>query len=417
MSSNQSSIEIWSQIPSCRICDSAKLSDVLDLSTQPPANSLRANLSDPLTDVPLKIVQCDACSTVQLTATIDPEYLFSNYVWVTATSATANSYSEYFCNELLNRIPNKTPFVVEVASNDGTFLKQFKKKGCEILGVDPAKNIAAEAVKDGVPTMAEFFNAEIADTIINTYSKKPDLIFARNVMPHVKEIHSIVEGFSKLANDESTLVIEFHYAKVIVDELHYDSIYHEHLFFFSLKSFSFLFERYGFFPYDVFKSPISGGSLVLFFSKQKKEITDALKEAYKIENDSKLNDLATWVDFGEKSIAHAKELKAIVKEYAKTEKLAAYGASARSSTMLNFAEINSNDIEFVVDQNPLKAGLLTPGTDIPIHPLKDIKERLFKKPALLLLAWNFENEIVNDLRAAGFEGAIIVPLPNKIHIR
>ena len=151
MSSNQSSNEIWSQIPSCRICDSAKLSDVLDLGTQPPANSLRANLSDPLTDVPLKIVQCDACCTVQLTATIDPEYLFSNYVWVTATSATANSYSEYFCNELLKRIPNKTPFVVEVASNDGTFLREIINfSGSKVIGVDPSKNISNIARKKNI---------------------------------------------------------------------------------------------------------------------------------------------------------------------------------------------------------------------------------------------------------------------------
>ena len=236
-------------------------------------------------------------------------------------------------------------------------------------------------------------------------------------MPHVKEIHSIVEGLAKLTADNSIVVIEFHYARVIIDELHYDSIYHEHLFLFSLKSISSLFEMYELYPFDLFKSPISGGSLVLFFSNKKQQPSKALNAATKMEIDAKLNDFATWVEFGEKSISHAKELKAIVTEYSKNEKLAAYGASARSSTMLNFANINSNDIEFVIDQNPLKANLLTPGTNIPIYPLKDVKDRLLKKPALLLLAWNFEEEIVNDLRAIGFEGDIIVPLPNEIRIR
>lgn len=417
MPSNLKTKELWSQITTCRICDSIRISDILDLGSHPPANSLRTNISDHLPLVPLKIIQCDECSAVQLTATVDPEYLFGKYIWVTATSATANSYSEYFCAELLKRIPIKNPFIVEVASNDGTFLKQFKKRGCEILGVDPAKNIAAEAIKDGIPTTAEFFNKEIADTIISSNARKPEIIFARNVMPHVKEIHSIVEGLAKLTADNSIVVIEFHYARVIIDELHYDSIYHEHLFLFSLKSISSLFEMYELYPFDLFKSPISGGSLVLFFSNKKQQPSKALNAATKMEIDAKLNDFATWVEFGEKSISHAKELKAIVTEYSKNEKLAAYGASARSSTMLNFANINSNDIEFVIDQNPLKANLLTPGTNIPIYPLKDVKDRLLKKPALLLLAWNFEEEIVNDLRAIGFEGDIIVPLPNEIRIR
>lgn len=417
MTSNITSKEIWSEIKDCRICNSTALNDIIDLGSQPPANSLRANLSDNLDSVPLKIVQCEKCSAVQLTATVDPEYLFSRYVWVTATSATANSYSEYFCNELLKRLDKPKPFVVEVASNDGTFLKQFKKRDCEILGVDPAKNIAEEAVKAGIPTLAEFFNADVAQSIITSNGKKPDLIFARNVMPHVKEIHSIVEGFSKLSDEGATVVIEFHYAKVIVDELHYDSIYHEHLFLFSLKSLAYLFEQYGLHPFDVFKSPISGGSLVLFFSKEKKKITQALQDAFKVEEDSKLNSLSTWLNFGKESIAHAKALKDIVVEYSKSEKLAAYGASARSSTMLNFADINSDNIEFVIDQNPLKSGLLTPGTNIPIHPLAEVKDRLLKKPAVLLLAWNFEDEIVKYLRSEGFEGDIIVPLPNKIHIR
>ena len=407
--------QIYVEIDACRLCLSKNLQDVLDLGAQPPANSLRKDLNEPVPCAPLKLVQCGHCSAVQLTATVDPSYLFSQYVWVTATSATARIYSETYCNEVLNRSEVESAFVVEVASNDGTFLKKFKDKGCEILGVDPAQNIAINATNAGIPTLSEFFDVTIAKKILDEY-RRPNIVMARNVIPHVKEIHSIAEGMASMIDDDGLVVIEFHYAKIIAEQLHYDSIYHEHLFYFSIKSLSALFEQYGLYPFDAFDSPISGGSLVLFFSKQKKEPSIALRRLIVIEESSGLNECSTWQKFGKKSQQHSKNLKDIIAKYAKSGGLIAYGASARSSTLMNFAGISSNEIEYVIDRNPLKHFLYTPGTNIPIISYEKGLEKLEGKN-LLLLAWNFEEEVVQDLRASGFKGDIIVPLPSKVHIR
>jgi hypothetical protein len=406
---------IFTEIEACRLCASKDLHDVLDLGDQPPANSLRESLNQSVPSAPLKLVQCAQCAAVQLTATVDPAYLFSQYVWVTATSATARSYSETYCAEVLKRAEVEFPFVVEVASNDGTFLKQFRDRGCTVLGVDPARNIANDATIAGIPTWAEFFDIGIARKIL-AENARPNIVMARNVIPHVKEIHSIVEGLSALVNADGMVVIEFHYAKTIAKELHYDSIYHEHLFYFSIKSLCALFAQYGLSPFDVFSSPISGGSRVLFFSRRNTEPSMALMELIKTEDLSDLNSLSTWRRFGTESKKHARNLKNIVIEYASKGRLIAYGASARSSTLMNFARIGSDEIECVIDRNPIKHGMYTPGTNIPIVSYDDGLRKLVGKH-MLLLAWNFEDEIVRDLRDSGFRGDIIVPLPNEVHIR
>jgi hypothetical protein len=406
---------IYTEIDTCRLCSSKELHDVLDLGSHPPANSLRRDLSEPLPEAPLKLVWCAHCSAIQLTSTIDPDYLFSQYVWVTATSTTAKNYSQIYCDEVLKRSIIDSPFVIEVASNDGTFLRQFKNKGCQVLGVDPARNIATGATDTGIPTWAEFFDTTIAKKIL-AENPQPDIVMARNVIPHVKEIHSIVEGLSALVDSTGMVVIEFHYAKTIAQELHYDSIYHEHLFYFSIRSLCKLFMQYGLSPFDALESPISGGSLVLFFSRGKVEQSIALRKLIEIENLSGLNDLITWQKFGVESKKHAQNLKKVVVEYSQKGKLVAYGASARSSTLMNFAGISNKHIEFVIDRNPIKCELYTPGTNIPIVSYEGGLKKLNGKH-LLLLAWNFEKEITKDLRDSGFEGDIIIPLPNEVHIR
>lgn len=405
---------VWQEIVACRLCG-GEVQDVLDLRHQPPANSLRLPLEDPAPFVPLKLVRCSSCSVVQLTATVEPSYLFSKYVWVTATSATARAYSQFFCDEVLKRVNEVNPFVVEIASNDGTFLSKFKQMGCRILGVDPAVNIASAATANGIPTLPEFFDETNAQRILETYGL-PEVVIARNVIPHVKEIHSIAKGLATLAGASGVVAIEFHYAKAIVEELHYDSIYHEHLFYFSLKSLTNVFCKYGLKAFDVFSSPISGGSLVLFLSATANKKSTALSQLIAEEDAACLNDLDTWQHFGHATRQHAHDLQKLVTDYTKEKALIGYGASARGSTLMNFAGISHKEVEYVIDRNPLKHGMLTPGTDIPIVSYESGRELLLGRD-LLLLAWNFEDEVVSDLRSSGFTGDIIVPLPNKIHIR
>ena len=402
--------EIYETIECCRICGSDNIEEVLDLGEQPPANSLYRSDEKRPPDVPLRLMYCQKCSTVQLGEDVDPEYLFGEYLWVTGTSATAEQYSHEFAKKALSQVvdQNKSPYIVEIASNDGTFLKRFIEKGCKVLGIDPAKNIAELAVKNGIPTKADFFTLDLAERLVEKEGKA-DIVFARNVIPHVKEIHSVIGGINTLINEGGVGIIEVHNAGLILEELHYDYIYHEHLFYYTLKTISGLIERYGLHVFDVMLSPISGGSWVIYFSKNKKEKTKELIKYEKQELENNINSYHRWVEFSDQVTVHSEKLKKMVMQSDK--KIPAYGASARSSTLLNFCGITNKHISVVIDKNPMKNGLMTAGSNIPVVSFEDGLKEIKSSEKILLLAWNFQDEIVQELREAGFSGKFIIPLP------
>lgn len=311
-------------IKKCRICKSSKLKLFFKLGKHQPANSLKKKLSTRIPSVPLNLIFCKDCKTVQLNATADPKVLFEDYVWVTGTSDGAKNYSKIFYKNLIKRIPklNKKNKIYEIASNDGTFLKNFKRNGYSVVGIDPAKNISKIANENGIKTLPIFFNTENSDLIKKKFGEG-SLVFARNVIPHVENIHSIFGGIKNILNEEGTLVIEFHYSNKILNELHYDSIYHEHIFYFSLKTLISALKEYKLFPFDVFKSPISGGSLVLFFSKKKKAFSNQLQKALVKEKKSEINSFKNWNKFSKKSSEHSKNLKLVLQEIKKKIKFLA----------------------------------------------------------------------------------------------
>jgi len=403
--------KIYSTIKCCRICGGDVLKNVLDLGNQAPANSFYSSLDEAPPNVPLRLIYCDKCSTIQLGEDVDPEYLFNKYLWVTGTSSSAEKYSYEFAKAALKKLENlsdKKPYIVEIASNDGTFLKRFIEKNCKVLGIDPAKNIAKVANKDGISTIPNFFTADLANELI-TKDGKADIIFARNVIPHVKQIHSVIEGMSIFMKNNSVGIIEFHNAGLVLDELHYDYIYHEHLFYFTLKTLSGLIKRHGLNIYDVMHSPISGGSWVVYFSKTKIAKSKKLIELENNELINSINSFSRWKEFSKEVVVHAEKLTKMVLE--SENKILAYGASARSSTLLNFCGINSNHISLVIDKNPLKVGLSTAGSNIQIVSIEGALEEIQSSAKILLLAWNFQDEIMSELRDYGFTGEFIIPLP------
>ena len=416
----ESKMKIFKKIQSCRICFSTKLKHVLDLSNQPPANSLKKKINEKSNEIPLNLIFCKSCKTVQLEETVKPKYLFSNYIWVTGTSNKIKTYSKYFSSNVIKKYKGKNKKILEVASNDGTVLSEFKKKNFTCLGIDPAKNLAKLANQNGVKTLSKFFDYKSSVKIKKKYGAQ-GIIFARNVIPHVENIHSVVKGISNLLdeNDNSIVVIEFHNSTTILNELHYDSIYHEHIFFFSIKTITNIFKKYGLYSFDIFKSPISGGSWVLFFSKRKNKKTSNLLKLENLEKIKKINQISKWQNFSKNSIIHSKNLKFIVNNINKklNKKIIAYGASARSSTMLNFSNLNNKDIKFIIDKNKMKNNKFTPGTNIKVISLSKALPLIKKEKYLLILAWNFKEEIVKSLKKSGFNGKFIIPLPKKISIK
>lgn len=388
----------------CKVCQ-GELQTILDLGKQPPANSL-FKLKKPKV-FSLVLTFCKKCTLLQLLSFPNKEYLFNKYFWVTGTSIAAQKYAKVFYKKVSKKIKPKSK-VLEIASNDGTFLKEFKKNHHYTIGIDPAKNIVKIANMNGIKTLPKFFDYNCAIRVKRIF--EPDFIFARNVIPHVSDIHSVIKGISYLCNSKTQVAIEFHYAGEIYKGLQYDSIYHEHIFYFTVQSLVKILKQYNLFAYDVFSSPISGGSLVLMISKTKKKISNNLKRKIQYEDKEMLNDIKTWRLFSKKVKIHKKLfLKKINKIYKSQGRLCAYGASARSSTLLNFLGLNDKIIDFIIDQNKLKEGFKTPGSCIKIYSFKKIANKINNYNFILLLAWNFKKEIKNFLKQKKYLGKIITP--------
>jgi len=396
------------------VCDRDNLKPFFDLGAQPLANSLLKSPNEHEEFYPLALSWCSDCNLVQLEETVDPKVLFTNYVWVTGTSKVANQYAEKFCDRLIARtsINKEKDYVLEVASNDGTFLLPFIKQGYKVLGVDPAENIAEIAEKSGVPTLCAFWSDAAAKDLVRERGSAKT-IFARNVLPHVANTRDFVAGLASALDKDGVLAIEAHYAKIILDELHYDSIYHEHLCYFTLKNLERLLNDFGLFVFDIEKSPISGGSIVVYARKTKSDGSQELLKYRAQEKSLKINELSNWEEFAKHAHAHKDKLLKILSD-SKTDgkKIVGWGASARSSTLLNFCGINSIIISIIADQAPLKQGLYTAGTHILIEKPEVVMNQ--NPDVVFILGWNFAEEIMERLRQDfKYRGEYLIPLPNE----
>ena len=403
-------------ITACRICQNKSIKPFFDLGSHPLANSLVKSREQKEKFYPLCLCWCDKCKTVQLNYTVDPKILFSKYFWLTGTSQAANDFSLDFCNKLISKTSNpKKGYVLEIASNDGTFLKPFIETGYNILGVDSAQNIVQIANDKKIKTICGFWSNDFAEKLKNK-AGTAQIIFARNVLAHVKNICDFVAGMKNCLSDDGTVAVEVHYAGNILNGLQYDSIYHEHLFYFTLQSLENLFNQLGLFVFDVEPSPISGGAIIIYAAKQNKKISSRLKKWRNYEIKNKINNFLTWKSFAKKSITHKKEMISLMNKIISKEKnIVGWGASARSSTLLNFCKIDSKIISVIADQNNLKHNYFTAGSGILIDSPELVMKRNPK--FVIILAWNFAKEIMDILKNKfNYSGGYIIPLPNKLKI-
>ena len=402
---------MYTQINKCRSCDNKKLANIVDLGNQPLANALLKNTKEFKKEnkIPLILCICQNCKLIQLTHTVNPKILFKKYLWVTGTSQKVKTYRKFFFDKLKKYINLNNNFICEIASNDGFFL-EYVKKNNTVIGIDPAKNIAKIANSKGIKTHTDFFNLNTAKKIVKLYKKKPELVICRNVIPHIENIKSVMLGLNEIISEDGVGAIEFHNAKNIIKKNHYDYIYHEHIFYFTLTSINKVLKKFGLFGFDFFKSPISGGSFVILFKKKKIKETSKFKKMINSETKDKLNSITNWKKLNQICIKHKKNLNKIIKGLSNNNKIAAYGASARSSTLINFLDQNNQIIKKIFDLNPLKKGLYTPGTFIKIE--NPIIRNIKKFDVIFLLAWNFKEEIINFLKKIKFKGNIIIPLPD-----
>ena len=400
---------MYKKIDKCRSCNDKTLTNIVDLGKQPLANALLKKRDfTHETKVPLELIICNKCKLVQLKHTVDPKKLFKKYLWVTGTSKKVKSYRKFFFKKINEKLKLEKKFICEIASNDGFFL-DYVKKNNEVIGIDPAKNIAKIASQKGIKTYTDFFNSKTADKIIKKHQKKPDLILCRNVIPHIENIQSVMKGLNRLISEDGLGAIEFHNATNLIMNKHYDYIYHEHIFYFTLTSIYNVLKKNNLHAFDFFKSPISGGSYVILFKRKKISKTKKFQTLFNKERILKINSVKNWKKLKEICQSHKKKFNSILKKIEKSNKISAYGASARSSTLINYLNLKNDLIDVVFDINGLKTNLYTPGTQIKI--LKPSFKILKKYKVVILLAWNFKDEIIQYLKKMKFKGEIIMPLP------
>ena len=404
-------------IPACRSCGNAPLAPVLSLGNTPLANALRdANqLAAPEATFPLDLAVCPRCALVQITATVPPDELFRDYVYFSSFSETMLTHAAELAQRVL-RAENlgAQSLVVEAASNDGYLLKNYHVAGVPVLGIEPARNVARVAVEHGIPTRAEFFDRAYAKQLV-AEGFRADVFHAHNVLAHVPDLNGFVAGVRTLLKPSGVAVIEAPYVKDMLDHCEFDTIYHEHLCYFSLTALDECFRRHGLIIHDVERVAIHGGTLRLFASPVEyvDEISPRVTNLLAEEAAWGVSTMEPYRVFAERVAEIKCGLRTLLQQLkASGKRIAAYGASAKGSTLLNFCGIGPETLDFIVDRSTVKQGKFTPGTQLKIHSPDKLLEEM--PDYTLLLTWNFADEILRqqaEYQSRGGKFILPVPLP------
>lgn len=403
---------IASQPTACRSCGCTELQKVLSLGRTPLANALLTTqqLSEPEETYPLELVFCPRCSLVQITETVSPEKLFREYVYLSSFSDTMLRHAEDLSAFLIgSKHLDAQSLVVEVASNDGYLLQYYKRAGVPVLGIEPATNIAQVAKQLGIQTICDFFDEKLA-TQLSAEGHHADVIHAHNVLAHVPDLNGFVRGLRQLLKPNGAIVVEVPYVKDMIDRCEFDTVYHEHLSYFSLTALSALFTRNGLTIQNVERLPIHGGTLRIYAGHEKNQ-DESVVQLLRDEKASALGELNFYSDFAAKVARLRDELVTLLRDLkTRHKRIAVYGASAKGTTLLNYCGLGRETLDYVVDRSSVKQGLYTPGTHLKIYAPEKLLEDM--PDYVLLLTWNFADEIYeqqSEYRKRG--GRFIVPVP------
>ena len=398
----------------CRLCNSKNLKKVFDLGRTPLANSyLKIEISKKLRKYPLKLNYCNSCGHLQLTHSIKPSKMFSNYLYKTNTSKKNFLHFKSYANEIKKMFKNRNTKILDIASNDGTFLNFFEKKKFFRLGIDPAKNLKKLSLKKGITQIDDFFTMKKSENIKKKYGKF-DIITANHVCAHVEDLNDFFNGVQNLLKDEGLFVFEISYRASVLKKNTFDTIYHEHLDYHALYPISKFVKKFNLNVVN-FKTPdAQGGSLRVYVSKNKnsKNQKSIKKQILKEKKQLNLFNVSTYKKFEKKIINCKNKLNSLIQNCINNNmSIAGYGAAAKTTTFLNYFKISEKNIKFIFDDNKLKQGLCIPGTKIKILDPLNMNEKNID--VLIIFAWNYAELIIaKNKKFKKKGGKFLIPFPN-----
>jgi SAM-dependent methyltransferase len=381
----------------CRVCDSGRLEPVLELGEQPWCNHfLKPEEVGTEPFYPLRLVYCHDCSTAQLDHTVKKEVMFGDHTYLSGTTRSLSQHFRSVAEDVDRRLGGTAgrKAVLDIGSNDGTQLKQFQALGYDVLGVESSKTTARLANEAGVPTLNQFFNRDVAHEL----GRKFHVINAAGVFFHLEELHSVTEGIRECLARDGLFVVQFLYMKRILENVAFDQIYHEHLLYYNLKNIDILLGRHGLALHDAYLAPIHGGSMIAFVTHQgSRPPTPRLLGLMAAEEQAGSNELGSYRAFaGSVEAMKRRDLDYLGATKAQGKRIFGMGAPVKGNTLLNYFGIGRNYLDCLVEKNPLRRGLYSPGMHLPVV----LEEELTQPPDVYyVLAWNFKKEILANNQA------------------
>jgi SAM-dependent methyltransferase len=398
----------------CRVCNASGLQTYLDLGKTPLANAYRrrADLKKPEFSAPLAIQLCSRCGLSQLTHVVPPARMFRHYLYASSTPKTFRDHCAALSRDAIARAKlRRGEWVLDIASNDGCLLSYFKKRGQKVIGVDPALNLGREARRKGIPTLSRYWNTATVNLLRRRYGL-PRVIVSTNVLAHVHDAHDFTRNVARALAPDGLWIFEVPYVLDFIRRNEFDTAYHEHLSYFGVEPLGRLLEAHGLALFDVDYFPtLHGGTLRGWVSRPGRfKVTSRVRRFRAKERRFGVKRIAPYHAFRRRIHANRRRLLALLQRLTRRgDRIWAYGAGAKGNTLLNVFGITRTHVDKIIDDNARKWGLYTPGSHLPITGIGALKNH--PPDYLLILAWNFSDEIVARCRRAGYKGAFIRPVP------